>query len=249
MPDFKEIKLDEAKHLINANHLIESKIDGCCMEWKNQEFRSERNCERSDRFPHIIKELKSLPWNVQGEIAIPFGNVFSVSRKANWHKAKLYLFGISEYDGSEVVGNPLEIRKELERLVGKNFKHITLPFKWDDFSKAWRWVKKHEVEGLVFKSLIGGIDFKLKDWKEFKVPVIGHTAGLQKGSFQIACESGAVSSVSATSVEYVDRYNHLVASGKAVWMEGECLFLTDEGKPFQPRIRRIDVKSEILKVA
>jgi len=244
MPDFKEIKLDEAKHLVNANYLIESKIDGCCMTWKKafQEFRSERDCERSDRFSHIVTELKSLPWDVQGEVAIPFSNVLELNSRVGWPKAKFYAFNPLEIDG-----DPLEKRKELERVIKSgSFKHITIPFQWKDFGKAWRWVQKHQVEGLVFKDLIGGRDFKLKDWKEAKLPVIGHTAGKQKGAFQLACESGIVGSVSGTSVAYVDKYNQLIKAGKDVWAEIEYLFLTCDGKPFQPRLRRLDTKKEIL---
>jgi len=195
--------------------------------------------------------LKQLPWNVQGEVAIPFSNVLVLNAKENWPKAKFYVFDVTEYDGSKIVGDPLEVRKELERIFKYNpkFKHITIPFKWTNFDKAWSWVKKHKVEGLVFKSLVGGIDFKLKDWKEAKLPVIGHTPGKQKGAFQLACESGIVGSVSGTSVAYVDKYKNLISNGKDVWAEIEYLFLTSDGKPFQPRLRRLDVKSEILKVA
>ncbi len=252
MPDFKEIKLNEAKHLSNTNHLIESKIDGCCMTWKDNHLISERGCERSDRFPHIVKELKQLPWKVQGEVAVPFSNVLTLNKKDNWHKAKFYIFDVSEYDGSKIIGDPLEVRKEIENIIGKssfNFNHITLPFKWKSFDKAWRWVKKHGVEGLVFKPLDGSKGFKLKDWKEAKLPIIGHTAGKQKGAFQLACKSGAVGSVSGTSVAYVDKYHDLTGQGKAVWVEIEYLFLTRDGKPFQPRLRRLGTKSEIVKVA
>ena len=62
MPNFKEITYEEAKHLNNGSYLMESKIDGCCMSWKNtsQQLVSERGCVRNDRFPQIVKDLKAL---------------------------------------------------------------------------------------------------------------------------------------------------------------------------------------------
>jgi len=251
MPDFKEIKFDEAKHLSNSTYLIESKIDGCCMSWdKNSgELISERGCVRNNRFPHIVKELKQFPGNVQGEVAIPFGNVLTLNRKENWHKAKFYAFNPLDIDD-----DPEKKRKELEKIAGSGmginstpiFKHITIPFRWMNFKNAWKWVQKHGVEGLVFKSLLGDKNYKLKDWKEAKLKVVGHTDGKQKGAFQILNVNGIISGISGTSVAYVDKYKQLVAAGKEVWIELEYLFLTVDGVPFQPRLRRLDEKSEIL---
>jgi hypothetical protein len=249
MPDFKEIKFDEAKHLSNSTYLIESKIDGCCMSWKNGELVSERGCVRNDRFPHIVKELKLLNCEIQGEIAIPFGNVLTLSRRENWTKAKFYAFNPLDIDD-----DPERKRRELEKLMGSgmgmngrpNFKHITIPFQWKNFKNAWKWVQRHGVEGLVFKSLLGSTDYKLKDWKELKLKIVGHTPGKQKGAFQILNANGSISGVSGTSVAYVDKYKQLVAAGEEVWVEIEYLFLTADGVPFQPRLRKLDKKSEIL---
>ena len=242
MPDFKEIDLAEAKHLSNTSYLIESKIDGCCMSWKNDELISERGCVRNDRFPHIVKELKSFGHDLQGEVAIPFSNVLTLNRKENWHLAKFYAF-----DPLAIDDDPEAKRKELERLFKSNqFKNITIPFRWMNFRKAWAWVQKHGVEGLVFKSLLGGKDYKLKDWKEAKLQVVGHVPGKQKGAFQMLNVNGSVSSVSATSVAYLDKYRQLIKAGEEVWVEIEYLFLTCDGKPFQPRLRELDKKSEII---
>jgi len=245
MPDFKEIKLDEAKHLSNITYLIESKIDGCCMSWKQQseQLISERGCVRNDRFPHIVKDLKQLGCDIQGEVAIPFGNVLVLNRRENWPKANFYAF-----DPLAIDDGPEEKRKELERILKshKSLTNLKIPFRWYNFKNAWKWVQKHGVEGLVFKSLLGGKDYKLKDWKEAKLQVVGHVAGKQKGAFQIMNVNGSVSSISATSVAYLDKYNQLVVAGKEVWIELEYLFLTCDGKPFQPRIRELDEKSKIL---
>ena len=244
MPDFKEIDYAEAKHLSNALYLMESKIDGTCMKWINAtgELISERGCVRNDRFPHIVKDLQLLGRDVQGEVAIPFGNVLDLNRDT-WKKANFYAF-----DALDVDDAPEAKRKELKRMLraNKGLTHLKIPFKWDNFDKAWGWVKRHGVEGLVFKSLLGGKDYKLKDWKEAKLQVVGHVAGKQKGSFQIKNVNGSVSGISATSVGYVQKYNQLIAAGKEVWIELQYLFLTCDGKPFQPRIRLLDEKKEIL---
>ena len=244
MPNFKEITYEEAKHLNNGSYLMESKIDGCCMSWKNtsQQLVSERGCVRNDRFPQIVKDLKALNKDVQGEVAIPFGNVLDLNSQS-YHKADFYVF-----DPLAIDDDPETKRRELVRILrsNKGLTHLKIPFRWKNFEKAWRWVKKHEVEGLVFKSLLGSTDYKLKDWKEAKLKIVGHIAGKQKGSFQILNANGSVSGISATSVGYVDRYKQLIIAGKEPWIELEYLFLTCDGKPFQPRIRRLDEKSEIL---
>ena len=243
MPDFKEIAHDEAKHLSNSTYLIEGKIDGCCMKWKAGELISERGCVRNDRYPHIVQELKRLPDNIQGEIAVPYGNVLTLNRRENWPKAKFYAFDPMAFDG-----DPIEKRKELERMLktASDLKHITIPFRWNNFKNAWHFVQKHGLEGLVFKSLLGGKNYKLKDLKEAKLQVIGYTVGKQKGAFQILNVNGAISSISGTSVSYVDKYKQLIAAGKEPWVELEYMFLTCDGKPFQPRLRNLDEKSEIL---
>jgi len=243
MPDFKEIKHDEAKHLSNQTYLIEGKVDGCCMNWENGELISERGCVRNDRYPHIVKELQQLPSDFQGEVAIPYGNVLTLNRKENWVNAKFYAFDPISFDG-----DPAEKRNELERILkaAPNLKHITIPFRWSNFRKAWAFVQKHSLEGLVFKSLIGGKNYKLKDLKEAKLKVVGFTAGKQKGAFQILNVNGSVSSISGTSVAWVDKYNQLINAGKEPWIELEYMFLTCDGKPFQPRLRNLDEKSEIL---
>ena len=246
MPDFKEIKFSDAQHLRNSDHLLESKIDGCCMTWTGTELLSERGCERSDRFPHIVKELKQLPWKVQGEVAVPFGHVLTLNKKENWGKTRFYGFKLLESQGQPIIGDPVEVRKELEKLFKNNsFQHLRLPFKWNNFDNAWKWVKKYKGEGLVFKPLDGTTGFKLKDWKEAKLQIVGFTPGKEKGAFQLQCKSGAIGSVSGTSIAYVDKYTQLISQGE-VWVEIEYLFLTDEGKPFQPRLRRLDTKAEIF---
>ena len=243
MPDFKEINHDEAKHLSNSTYLIEGKVDGCCMSWKNGELISERGCVRNDRYPHIVKELKHLTVDLQGEIAVPYGNVLELNRRENWPKAKFYAFDPLSFDG-----NPVEKREKLEKILkaAPKFDNITIPFRWNNFRKAWAFVQKHGLEGLVFKSILGGKNYKLKDLKEAKLKVVGYTDGKQKGAFQILNTNGSISSISGTSVAWVDKYKQLIAVGKEVWIEFEYMFLTCDGKPFQPRLRNLDEKSEIL---
>ena len=250
MPDFREIRFEDAQHLSCTKNLVESKIDGCCMTWNGTDFISERDIVRNDRFPHLVKELRQLPWRVQGEAAVPFGHVLKLNRRENWASARFYAFKLVEHQGTKIDGDPFEVRKQLESIFDNNsFQHLRLPFKWDDFGKAWRWVKKKKGEGVVFKPKDGSKGFKLKDWKEFKLPIIGFTPGKTKGAFLLACPSGAQGSVSGTSEAYVKKYEAILAAGKEPWVEIECLFLTDNGIPFQPRIRRLGTKAEILSKA
>ena len=115
---------------------MESKIDGTCMKWNNAtgELVSERGCIRNDRFPHIVQDLKALNKDVQGEVAIPFGNVLDLNRDT-WHKADFYAFDPLAIDGS-----PEDKRKALVSMLrsNSNLTHLKIPFRWDNFKKAWR---------------------------------------------------------------------------------------------------------------
>lgn len=248
MPDFSEISEKDIAHISSATHLIESKIDGACFTWKNNQLLSERNCERSDRFPHIIAELKKLNWNVQGEVAVPFGNVLTLNSKEHWHEARYYVFDLLDFNSQSILGaNPKEVRDRLEIIFAANkFDHLRMPFKWDDIRRAIVWTKRKKAEGLVCKPLDGTKGFKWKDQKEAKVPVIGYEPGKEKGAFLIASPSGGQSKVSGTSVGYVQKYQDMIARGEAVWVEIQYLFLTNDGNYFQPRLRLMGTKQEIL---
>ena len=83
--------------------------------------------------------------------------------------------------------------------------------------------------------------WKVKLLKELKVPIIKHIQGKAKGAFLIDY-NGVQSKVSGTSQDFIDKYNKLVRAGKKPFAEIECQFITDDGAPYQPRLRRIDTR-------
>jgi len=252
MPDFKEISKDEARRIHNG-HVVELKHDGTCMEYDGKHVISERNIVRDDRFPVIVDELSRFDWKLQGEIAVPFGNVHTVSRSVNWPKARFYAFGITELDGEDWTdASPVDVRKKLDELFGKGsntFDRLRTVRRFDSFADGWDYVEKTNpkkyAEGIVMKPDHGGKGFKIKNWKEGKLPIVSHTAGSVKGSFEILSPNGEVSGCSALSVGFVAEYDKLIADGEDPYAEFEYLLLTDRGVPFQPKLRRIDTLANL----
>ncbi len=249
MPGMTEIRIDD--HPENVRDvLIEAKIDGGRHEWTGSELLSERGIDRSDRFPHIVAELKQMPWNVRGEVAIPFGNVLTLNKKVNWHLARFYAFDMFEWQGQDTSDADARDNRQLIETAfkqGPRFKHLRYPFRFKDFQTAWAFVLKHGIEGVVLKELHGKRrQFKVKKYTEEKLAIVGYTPGKLKGSFIIE-RKGVTSGVSGTSVEYVQKYKALLAAGKAPYAEIEYLFLTDNGIPFQPRLLALDTLAELKK--
>lgn len=242
--DFTEIEEIEASKRTDC--LIESKIDGTRMTWRGLDLISDRGIIRTNRFPHIVKELLALPWQVRGEVAIPMGNVLSVSKKENWSKARFYIFDLNEWKSSDCSSaDPFDNRKHLEYIfLWKNFTNLRMPFKFSSVKDGLVWAKKHDIEGLVLKSKNNG--YKWKNYKEAKVAIVGHEVGKLHGTFLIDFK-GVVGRVSATSMEHYDKYNSFLAGNKSPYAEIEYLFSTPQGLPFQPRLRRVDTIEELTK--
>ena len=227
------------------NALFELKIDGTRITYKKGSIHSDRMVNRNIRYPHILKELKQLNWQVRGEVAIPGGNILRLSRRENWHKAKFFVFDLFEHNGKNLEHLSVFKRREmLEKLVkaGK-FSHITIPPKFETFKKGWDYVVKNEAEGLVIKEL--DAIWKVKLLKEIKAPIIKHIPGKAKGAFLIKY-NGNLSKVSGTSDLFVNQYFALLQRGKKIFAEIECPFLTDDGAPFQPRLRRVGTKDGLI---
>ena len=252
MPDFKEITIDEAR-LIHNGHVVEHKVDGACMTWDGTNLVSERGVVRNDRFPHIVAELSQFDWKLQGEIAVPGGHVLQINAKANWPKGRFYAFAITEMDGEDWEdATPVDTRRKLDEFFSKGtntFDHLRTVKRFKSFAEGWKHVeranRKGYAEGVVMKPEQGGKGFKIKNWKEAKMPIVGHDAGSVKGSFRILSPNGEVSGCSALSVGFVKAYNDLIAAGEKPYAELEYLLLTDNGVPFQPRLRNVDILANL----
>ena len=81
---------------------------------------------------------------------------------------------------------------------------------------------------------------KVKILKEAKVEIREHEPSKEKGTFILADNNR----VSGTSKDFVRQFHEIKAQGKIPMIEIEYCFLTDEGKYFQPRCRRIYAKGE-----
>ena len=243
--NFIELRVDTDKPQAIKDVLVEAKVDGGCHTWDGTSLKSERGIDRNARFPHIVADLLKLPWKVQGEVAVPFSNVSALNKKENWGKARFYAFKMIEWDNQSADGsNPLENRKLLETAQKQFGSTLRVPFKFKDFQTGWAHVVKHNLEGLVMKEIHGSKTYKIKKMTEEKLPVIGFIPGSVKGCFQIE-RKGVTGGVSALSVAYVQQYKDMLAKGLAPYVEIEYLYLTDNGVPFQPRLRRMATLTEL----
>jgi len=225
--------------------ICEEKVDGTRMTFDGRDIFSDRDINRNARFPHIVNALRKLKWKVRGEIALPNGNVLQINKRENWDQARFYLFDLFEHNGQNLRDIDSEdARNRIEHTL-KSFDSnvIVAPKLFKDFGDGWDYVKTQRrkgkyVEGVVLKPTHGS-PFKIKYLVEEKFQIIGYESGASKGAFIIHRKNGVVGKVSATSVGYVAKYNDLIAKGLKVFVEVEYQFLTDEGKPFQPRLRRL----------
>jgi ATP-dependent DNA ligase len=236
------IKLTEDQAAKQTGVLYEAKIDGARHTWTGSELLSERNIDRSARFPHIVAELKTMPWQVRGEVAVPFGNILTLNKKENWHLSRFYAFNMYEWQGQDTRdAGTLDNRMLIEKAFKQSprFTNLRYPFKFPDFQSAWARVVKHKLEGVVLKDLKSNREWKCKRYTEEKLAIVGYVPGSTKGAFIIE-RKGVTSKVSGTSVLLVDKYKALLAAGKAPYAEIEYLFLTDNFVPFQPSLRDVD---------
>jgi len=245
MPGMISMSLECAKRTANSSDLIELKIDGTRIRYTGDSIISDRDVNRNTRYHHVLEELKQMPWKVRGEMAIPGGNILQLNKKENWHKAKYHIFDIYEYEGQNVSHlKPSESRKLITHILSNaDFKHITTPKKFDSFQEGWDFVTTNDAEGLVLKS-IQGYCSKVKYLKEAKLPIICHESGKSKGAFWVMA-GNVKSKVSATSMAFVEAYNLLEKKGIQAYAEIEYAFLTANGTPFQPRLRRVGTLDDL----
>jgi hypothetical protein len=228
----KLISIKEAMRL-KGNWDISLKCDGTQVTFKNGNLYTKR-CMRNERFPHILKLLRdnNFPECV-GEIHIPGGKVFDISKAENWSSGVYMIFDLLEELPFE------EKQRKIDLLcdrIGSEF--VTKPIRFNDLTEAWHWVLENEEEGLVLKN--ENKWYKIKALKEEKVRIKSWEEGKDKGAFIL--ENG--SKISGTSIGFVMEYMGLRGMGKEVFAEIEFSYLTDAGRYFQPRLRKIFAKEE-----
>jgi len=211
------------------------------MTFNGTSMVSDRDVNRDARYPHVLEELQKIDWVCRGEMAVPGGNVLQLNKSENWSKAKIYIFDIFEYEGQDLRGNsPRENRWVIEDILRRNnLYQIAAPKLFNTFDAGWQYVCEKGAEGLVLKELANGKAHKIKKLTEEKLPIVGYEPGKGKGAF-ILLRGDVRCKVSGTSEAYVAKYKQMLAAGLAPHAEIEYQFLTDNGIPFQPRLRRLD---------
>lgn len=237
MPGMTLLPISEARKL--KTDIIELKVDGSRITYKDGNIISDRDVNRNARYGHVLEELQEIDWIVRGEMAIPGGNILQLNKRENWHRAKFHIFDIYEFEGQDVTDlTPHEQHYLISSILNEyDFNHITQPRDFRTFDQGWEHVKKHGAEGLVLKT-VEGVCWKVKMFKEEKLPIVGYAKGKTKGAFIIE-RHGVRSKVSGTSGDFVRAYNILQRQGKKAFVEIEYLFLTDDGIPYQPKLRRL----------
>lgn len=239
MPGMVKLDVSTARHY-NAD-LIELKVDGTRITYDGNKLLSDRMVNRNNRYSHILRAMDGLPWRVRGEIALPGGNILQLNRRENWEHAHFYVFDLYEYKGKDTRGlTIIDKRAMLDEIVKElNHPRIHVPKMFQTFDEGWDYVLDTDAEGLVLKT--NHENWKVKYLKEEKLPVIEHVAGKSKGSF-IIDRNGVRGKVSGTSMEFVEMFNYLKSEGLTPYAEIEYAFLTDDGVPYQPRLRRMGTK-------
>ncbi|RLC32977.1 hypothetical protein DRH14_05520 [Candidatus Shapirobacteria bacterium] len=193
-----------------------------------------------------MQELRQIDWVCRGEMAIPDGNVLQLNKKINWHRAKIFIFDLFEYEGQDLRGNsPRDNRWLIEDILRRNkLVHITAPELFKTFDEGWQYVCENKAEGLVLKELANKRQHKIKKLTEEKLPIVGRETGKAHGTF-LLLRNGVQAKVSGTSMSHVAKYEQLLVEGESPYAEIEYQFLTDYGIPFQPRLRRLNTLAEL----
>jgi hypothetical protein len=230
-----DLKPEQAVKRDFSNSDITLKRDGTLITYKDGKLFSPR-CERSDRFKHILNILKqnSMP-DCYGEMYVENGNVFDVSSSENWTKAKFMPIDLEQrnlnYSQRQI------LLSTLVKEIGSDF--ITPLIKFNSFLEGWDYVKTTNGEGLVIRNNYEWL--KVKILKEAKVEIQSHEPSKEKGTF-ILIDGNRVS---GTSKDFVSQFHEIKAQGKKPIAEIEYPFMTEEGRYFQPRLRRITTQEQL----
>jgi hypothetical protein len=162
-------------------------------------------------------------------------NVFNVSKSENWHKCKYMPFDLINQSKM-----PMWTRKNiiLETISLINSPFITAPMQFNSFNEGWEYVKANKKEGLVLRTKYGDM-YKCKLLQEMKIKISSHESGSDKGTFIL--ENG--NRISGTSMSFVNKFETLKDKTDLI-AEVEYGFMTETGKMFQPRLRRIMTAEE-----
>lgn len=237
MPGMTALEINVARAM--SVPLIELKVDGTRITFDGNNIVSDRGVNRNERYPHILNELKQMGIVCRGEIALEGGNILQLNRKENWHKARYYIYDLYKVNGESTEGlSIVEKRNLIDEIVWKkSSEHITAPLTFQSFDDGWSYVTANMREGLVLKEE-DGICWKVKRLTEEKLPIVSHVKGKAKGAF-ILNRNGMPCKVSGTSQKFVDAFHILKKKGLQAYAEIEYSFLTDDGIPYQPRLRRL----------
>ena len=244
--DIKPIGIEELRKMDLSNSEISLKIDGTLMFFQDNHLISPRGITRDDRYSHILKILKENNFpDCFGELYAEIEkdgkiecNVFTISRSENFSKAKF--MPIDMFDKTESYFKRQEILRNKIKEINSEF--ITPKILFSDIDSAYKYVLENKSEGLVIVK--NGKMYKWKLLQEAKVKIKSHEAGKEKGCFILDDKEN--NRVSGTSMEFIKVFEFLKNKGEDVYAEVEYQFKTDEGKMFQPRLRRIGTKQEIL---
>jgi hypothetical protein len=215
---------------------ITLKLDGTLVKYINGKLMSPR-CERTERYQHITDILikNNFP-NCIGEMFIdkPGSNVFDISKKENWSKAKFMPFDLLDTSLPY-----LERAKILDnKIVEVNNPSIFRMIRFSTFKEGWDYVVKNKSEGLVLRNNISW--YKCKLLQEVKIEIVKHIPNKVKGTFVL--KNG--SHISGTSVGFVNQFLEAKKKGLTPIAEIEFPFLTSDGRYFQPRLRQITEVSQ-----
>lgn len=236
--NIKEMKVDEARDKDLSDFDIMLKEDGTLMFYISKNLVSGRAITRNDRFSHIKQALETNNFpECLGEMYIDEkgANVFDVSKKENWKRAKympidLVDKSLSYEERQKVISN------KVKELNDKGVTCISPLIRFSNFQEGWDYVMANDEEGLILKNkILESQWYKVKVLREAKVRIVDWEPGSDKGTFIL--ENG--SRISGTSLGYVKQYEEILHEGKIPIAELEYPFMTKDGHFFQPRLRRI----------
>jgi len=249
----QEIDKSEAQKL--KGYTFEEKIDGFRSFFINKTLLSDRGINENRKFPHIAQALLSHNVVLDGEIALKeYSTVHKINSKEFWNKAVYFVFDILAFNGEDLTFLPLIKRREyLCRFFDENkLINLQLPTCFTNFNEGWNYVQEHNLEGLIAKDLSSryhSLDrydliknvfrvkswYKIKNFKEDRLEIIGYEAGKWHGTFILEGNHR----ISALSPKIVDAYNRLKEYGK-VYAEFCYLYKTENQNYFQPILKNIN---------
>lgn len=239
LPFMKAFEDKEKKIIFDKNWVFQRKYDGSRHFVLRGDIGSSRSINRNNRFPHIAKELEKIKdcgHMLDCEIYIPGGTVLDLNASKNWHKAKMCVFDVLDYNNKTFEERSL-IVKDILKDVDENIIHY--PVEFEDYKTGWQKVIENNWEGLMAKYKKGLYHHRrrTKDWIKIKrhsnedAEIIGHEAGSTKGTFLIKFDDGVEQRLSGTSVGIVNDWK----TNNYKRCEVAYLYKTKDNRRFQPR--------------